>query len=489
MTSIEQYIKDQGGILSGDLEKYLVQRDGIASPTARKRIERLKSPVHKISGLFSESQSFIYHSDNYRKEAFYENFKNALSVAGKRHFAILIALNFHQGLIKKEDLGNYTFSPVTKLKGHQSLSTIVGNLLKNNIISDYDQDHYQLNPYLIDGLGADIKAYKAIEFSKDLVLNQFNVWSRNIGIGSFNKGKFNSEVGGFQFAYSAPSYITGFVQYKGGNPKPGFLVADVLIGNKVDLLQVDFFVQKINAIKASNISLRLFPVLIVHGVELEALNLLKKTGIVVGTIKEIFGENYDELLRSLINTIKNAGEILRTKPEEYIQLMIGLTKLVDGQTNNLRGDLFELAVGYYHGQFCKFLEIGKKIKVESDFKEYDADVFAIYENELHIAECKGYNYPIDDRYIIKYLNEKLPTFRNWVLASSYKEKALIFEIWRTGGFTAEAQQLLEKVNTSKYRVEFYDKERILKKAKELKSPKFTTILRDYYFKKDQSTPF
>jgi hypothetical protein len=444
VTKVEQFIESQGPILSSELANYLTRTLGLDNAIARKRVQRLKSPIHKLNGLFSESQSLVYHASIFRKEIYFEKLREAFEKAGKRNFAIITSIDYHFGVIKKADLANYSFSPINHIKGHQQMSTIIDNLIRANVLLDYDDVHYQLHPYISGTTEPDLRHYKAIEFSKNLVLNQFYNWSRNIGLSSFNKGDFNSEVGGFQFAYTAPTYISGLVQYVKGSPKPGFLVADILIGNKAGISEVDFFVQKTNAIKASNPSIRLFPILITDGVDIDALNKLKKAGVLMATIREVFGENYDELLKTLINTITNAGEVLRTNPDAYINLMLQLTKLVDGQTFNLRGDLFELAVGYYHGQFCKFLEIGKKVKIENDIKGREIDVFANYENKICLVECKGYNYPLDEDYVLRYLNEIVPALRKWFLASSFNNKTLIFEIWSTGGFTNEALELLSK---------------------------------------------
>lgn len=241
--------------------------------------------------------------------------------------------------------------------------------------------------------------------------------------------------------------------------------------------------QKINAIRASNPNLKLFPVLILDGVEVSALSKLKKFGVLIASVREIFGENYNELLKSLINTISNAGEILKNDPESYLALMDQLTKLINGKTNNLRGDLFELAVGYYYGKQCQSLDIGKIIRIENDIKTREIDVLANYENETRIVECKGCNYPIDKVYVEKYLSDKIPAIRKW-LDIYHPNKKQTFEIWSTGGFNEEATELLVKAknNTKKYGIDFLDKHQILERAKQMQSTKFIEILKDYYFK-------
>lgn len=483
MTNLAKYIENQGGILSGQLAEYLVSTQNITEQTARKRIERLQSPIHKLKGLFTDNQSFIYHSDNFNNEDYFECLEVAFEKSAKRCYSVIVAINYNHGIISKLDLPNYTFSPTSKIKGHLLFSTLVEKLKQVSVLLEYDEDHYVLNSFISKNVEPNFRHYKSIQFVKDLVVNQFANWSKNIGLCSFKTGETNKEVGGFQFAFASPSYINGLVQYKDSSPKPGFVVADVLIGNSTTGKEIDFFLQKINAIRASNQSLKLFPVLILDGVELTALNKLKKAGVLIASIREIFGESYNELLKNLINTITNAGSILKKDPESYLALMAQLTKLINGKTNNLRGDLFELAVGYYYGKQCQSLDIGMKVRIENDVKTREIDVLASYESEIRVVECKGYNYPIDKEYVEKYLSDKIPAVRKW-LDKYYPNKKQIFEIWSTGGFDDEATELLTKAknNTKKYGIDFLDKKQILERANQLQSTKFAEILKDYYFK-------
>lgn len=483
MTSLENYIHDQVAILSGDLANYIVKTEKIPNASARKRIQRLKSPIHKLKGLFSERQSLIYHADYFNQESFFQKLEEAFEKAGKRYMCVLNAISYNEGVISREDLANFTFSPLSNIKGHMRYSTLIQKLQNVNVLLPLYEDYYQLNPHILSSSDERITRYRAVKFSSDLVISQFMIWCRNIGLNSFNKGERNSIVSGFQFAYTAPTYVNGFVRYNKGKPIPGFIVADVLIGKKVEAQHIDFFIQKIKIIQASNKFIRLFPILIVDSTEVKALQELKSNGVVVATVKELFGEEYSELLKSLINTITNAGVILKKNPENYLNLMEQLTKLVEGKTNNLRGDLFELAVGYYHGKYCQFLEIGKRIIV-SGMGSREIDVLAIYEEEVKVVECKGYHYPVNKTYITdQYLTNNIQIIRTWLL-EKFPNKKHSFEIWSTGGFEPEAEEILRKAkeNTKKYDIDYFDKNTILEKAGKLNTSKFTKILKDYFLK-------
>ena len=72
---------------------------------------------------------------------------------------------------------------------------------------------------------------KSLEIVENFLLNQLNDWARGIGLTSYNTATYYSEFGKFSWAYVSPSYVSTLVKYNKGNIVPGFVVADVLIGN------------------------------------------------------------------------------------------------------------------------------------------------------------------------------------------------------------------------------------------------------------------
>jgi len=483
VTKIEKYIKNKGGVLSGDLARYIERNQGISNDAARKRVQRLSSPIHKITGLFSDKKVFVYHSDNYQNPDYFDDLIEAFKSDAKRCYTIVNAIKYHHGLIPANELPNYSMSPVRLLSGHMKFSSLIDRLKKHNIVRETIDGEYGLNISVAEQTTPNLRHIKGIQLSKLLVLQQFETWSKNIGLVSFNKGRNNNVVGGFQFAFTAPTYIDGLIRYRGKRKTPGFLVADILIGNITDEDAVSFFIKKIAAIKASNPSLKLFPVLIVDGIAVKALNQLKSNGVLVASIKELYGKDYSDLIKNLINTVTNAGAILKTEPEKYLSLMSKLTKLIDGKTNNLRGDLFELAVGFYFSKYSQSINIGKRVPVADSNRTREIDVLAISENEVCVVECKGYNYPVDIDYIEVYLSEKVKEIREW-LSDRYPEKRQRFEIWSTGGVTDESIKLLKntKSKVRRFDFEYLNQTDIKERANRLNSEKFKEILRDYYLK-------
>ena len=134
-----------------------------------------------------------------------------------------------------------------------------------------------------------------------------------------------------------------------------------------------------------------------------------------------------------------------------------------------------MAVGLFHGSQCQSLEISKRIY--ADIKEVEVDVYAVYQDHVVFAECKGYNSPIGDEYVENWLSQKIPTIKKWALQQeSLRNKEIHFEIWSTGGFNEQASERLRsmKEKTKKYSIYYYDinqMKSLAKKKKDKSLPK------------------
>lgn len=482
MTSLEKYIKDEGPLLSGELIEMLIGgTKPISNEAARQRLYRLNGDVFKIKGLFADKQVLFHHKDNYGSEDYYSGLSKAFKMAGKQYHIILQSLDFHYGQLKLNQLPSYSINPTLDLKGHVTFQTALQNLLRLNIIK-VDEEYVSLSGLISDNNPNKLRS-KGIEVAKNFLLIQFNDWSRKIGLVAYNSSKFYSTFGNYQFNFVSPSYVGSLPVRKSSKIVPGFVVADILIGNVINESQIEFHINKVRTLKYRKNIANFIPYLIVDSIDTQALNALKAEGIVVGFVEELFGENYKELLNSLINLVTNAGAILKKNPEAYLNLIIKLNKLVDGKTNNLRGDLFELAVGYYQGRICSSIEIGKLII--HDGLRREIDVYGTTTNKVIISECKGYNHKIEKTDIETWLGEKIPVIRKWVLDQpSISDKQIVVQFWATGGFEDDALELLRerKKKTTKYEIEFYGLDEMITKSQEVKSKKFEEILREYYKK-------
>jgi hypothetical protein len=481
VTSIESVLRNNGPMLSGELAEILL-KDGDANKEAiRKRLSRTKLPITRVGGFFADNQSMFYLQEQFNSEIYFDGLLTAFKKGAKRMYAVIKAIEYHHGVIKVEHLPCYTFSPTNNLTGHKKITKVIKELVDLKVILIED-GAYRLNLFLSKKRNSNYNEYKAIETAKNFVLIQFLSWARSIGLTSYNMGSFYSEFAKFQWGFVSPSYINSLTSSLNGKITPAFVCADVLIGKEAKEEDVTFFIEKIKILNAQKRLSKFIPFLIVDSVSANALKSLKSNGIVVGFLNKLFGYEYSDLLKALINTITNAGAILKANPEQYLILIEKLNKLVDGKTNNLRGDLFEMAVGFYHSRLCQSLDIGKQINFEGARKE--TDVFAVYANEIKVAEFKGYKNKVTKEEIELWLSDKINVIRKWILNQpAYDNKSITFEFWSTGGFEDDA---LEKIKyatetTKKYNIQFYDQASIIEKVKEVNSKRFNDILRQYYF--------
>lgn len=480
MTSIENILQTKGPLLSGKLSKVLQSYSGLSNETIRKQLSRSAEPVKKVQGFFTYNQSLFYLEEHIKDGSYIRVLKEILKDSAKRIFAVVKALEYHFGYLGEPQLAAYILSPVENLKGHKRADMVLRDAARIDLIKR-DLDYIKLNELYFPKSRINFKRFKAIEIARNFILNQFMDWARMIGMVSFDTPTLFSEFAKFQWAFTSPSYISSLTSYKNGNILPAFVLADILIGSQVKEDNVLFFVEKIKIVKAVNPGLKIIPFLILDGINSDALAVLKKQGIVVGFISKLFGREYSELIKDLINTVTNAAAILKKNPVEFLALMDKIIKLTDGKTNNLRGDVFEMAVGYYHSRLCKNLDISKIIYIDGVQRELD--VFAVYADAVKVCECKGLKRSLTITEIDDWLKKNV-LVREWIdMQDAYKEKCHVFELWSTGGFTEEARSKLEEAAEAKrYDILYFDQAAILKKAKEIPGSKFVTILNQYFIK-------
>lgn len=477
MTKISNYIKNKTVTVSSDVVSYCVNILGITETNARKRIQRLPVHILKIKGICSNKQSIIYLRDNWAKDDYFEKLVVLLSNHAKQHYAIISALQIHSGVVEKDKLASYSISPIKKVKGHKMFNTIIEDLEKLNLITE-DDTFYYLSYDRVNHIRS-----KAQSLVQKITLLHFNEWARNIGLISYDKTKFNADFSNYQFGMVAPSYIKSLTSKPKSKIIPAFVTADILICSNIMPDDVSFIVKKMENISMQNQSAKFIPFLLTNSHNKDVYNLLKSNGIVVGNIDELFGNKYSETVLGIINLIEHAGAILKKNPEQYLKLLGNIEKLSIGKTYNLKGDLFEMVVGYYHGKLCQLLEIGKTIF--HDDNHHEIDVYALYQDKVVFAECKGYNHNIDDDYVKYWLSVKIPSIREWALScDSLKTRKIEFELWCTGGFTYDSNQLLSelKQKTKKYSIDFFSLEDMRQLARDKKVDHFEKIIKTYYTK-------
>lgn len=477
MTTIENILKKRGPMLSNALAQALEKSKRITYNTASQRVARDKK-ILKIKGYFSSNLSLCYLPVHIENGILFDALNRAMYENGKKYWYTLNALKLHGGIINQRFLECYTNYPVIALKGHLPFKKVMQKFVASDILN-FNDEYYILSPKLIK-TNVNSITYRTIEVIKENIIADFNSLTKNIGLISFHTGEKFAEFGKFRWAFKGVSNITGLMQKE----KPGFILADILIGTSINEKDVLFFIEKLKHIQSFKNASKTIPFLIVDDLSKEALIILKHHGIAIGFINELFGQKYADTLKELVAVLNNAGASLKSNPEKYLDLIKELKKYNEGLANNIRGALFEFVVGHIHSTDSNnSIDLGREIL--EDNARHEIDVLANYPDKIVLAECKAKRSKVDLKTVDKWLGKKIPAFKSWIeKQETWRKKRIEFEFWSTGGFTDDAIAELDYIISSatKYKVSYFNAEDIRNKALSMKNKKLKEALDDFFIK-------
>lgn len=477
MTNIKTILESNGPMMSSKLAEILETKENISKNTASQKVSRDKS-ILKIKGFFSSGQSFCYLEEHIKENTFFDDLLKSMEENGRKYWYCLNAIKLNGGIISQRYLECYTNYPIKALKSHLPFKIVLQKFVSNGILI-FDNEHYLISPKFNQAYN-NFTQYKTIETIKDDILNNFHSYVKNIGLISYNSGKKFSEFGKYQWCFSGLCPINALKT----NNKFGYLIADILFGHSINAKDVTYFIEKIKTIQSFQNASKILPFLIVDDISPEALEVLKKNGIIIGFIKELFGQKYAETLKNLVSVLNNAGASLKNDPEKYLDLIKELKLYNEGLANNIKGTLFEFVVGHIHSvDSNSSIDLGREI-FENDGK-HEIDVLAIYNNKVIFAECKATNSPTSLEKIDKWKNKKIPAFRKWAdKQETWKNKKLEFEYWSTNGYDSEAETLLKTISESakKFTISYYSGSEIRKKTLEMKDKKLKEAIDNFFLK-------
>jgi hypothetical protein len=476
MTTLEDILKSKGPMMSSELASIIETKLKIPKNSASQRVVRDKS-ILKVKGFFSSGQSFCYLEQHTKEIDFFDRLMKSMFDNGKKYWFCLNAIKASGGLISQNYLECYTNYPILPLKSHLPFRKVMQKFVENDILI-FNDGYYFIAPKLNQSV-FNFTQYQTIELIKEDIISNFSSLTKNIGLVSYNTGERFAEYGKFKWAFKGVCPVSGLKE----NNSFGYLLADILFGHPIYEKDVQFFLEKLKTIQSFKKSSRLLPFLIVDDIDTEALKLLKKNGIIVGFISELFGNKYAETLKELVTVLKNAGASLKKDPNKYLDLIIELKKYNQGLANNIKGALFEFVVGHIHSleNNCS-IEIGREIFENG---KHEIDVFATNNQKIIFAECKATKGQITIEQVDKWLGVKIPAFKKWASKQeTWKNKELEFEYWSVNGFETDAEDKLKQTSNtaSKIKISYFDGKTIRNKALKLKNKKLKEAIDNFFLK-------
>ncbi|MGY2491131.1 hypothetical protein [Cupriavidus sp. CP313] len=454
---VVDYLVAHGPRLSGEVAGALVQTLGITPSAARKKIERqLRSDsVRSLDLTFPRRAQFLYVKAQYGNSRFWRNLAAALEESNGAYARAIWALRARGGVIPLTHFDSAAGSS----RGPRQLSgeAVYKRLVSVGLLQEIE----------VPGLGACVAFAKGERFIDDLIpavrarliaetvlLQSVQEWAAKLGFGSFHTFKLRSNVPGmapnvasFEWDLSAPSFLGPLATWNdAGKPKPGFLVVDVLLTDKVEVDDVRPFVYKCTSLRQLRGVGRCLQFFVAHRYSKPALDMIRRAGIVPATPESLFGTEVARALIELASTLTQAAT-RAVEPEKFAQLFDRLGK-VEGAAGTLRGALFEFVVA----DLIRHTVANADITMNKIYRSHGKDVaevdvrFATKDQQISFIECKGLlpGRLLSDKDVDDWLTKRIPIVRAHTLDNpEWKNHRLRFEMWLTGELSPEAKAKIE----------------------------------------------
>jgi hypothetical protein len=492
MTTITNFLERHGPSRSSTLTQWLVDELKIKPEAARKRLSRLRAPLHRFPiHLLPKGESFIYHVDDRKTERFWTRFLDAMRASKSGFGATLDALNARSGMVLTAEFAVIGGTSGMGLRGQLMATSMAERLIKAGAIAQFaGSGHESFYGFNQPALGSpDRNGHQARQLTEAIVLNATRDWIRKLGIASYNSIAIRTEearqpVCGYLFDLAGPSYL---LPIRSGGKQPGFVVADVFSGTVLDEHEIQYFLRKVALVNAilKRSGSGVFAFLIADGFTGAAYTVGHAAGVSLATPKELFGQRAGNALQTLAQTLRNTAAFAASASPERIAKLIDDLSDIEGSAGNLRGVLFELLCAYLVRRDAQSINMGVKATDPTTGKVADIDILK-YTNQLAdcvAIECKGKEpggtlAPEEAQDWIR----RLPTFFSHIRACN-REAAVSFELWTSGEIEADALAYLkqEQKNRTRTPISWRAGKDILSLAVKGKEKAITEALKQHFF--------
>jgi hypothetical protein len=461
-------LSSEGPQLSGQLAARLSEWLSISPAAARKKVQRRSHLIRELNLPFARRTKFLYTAAQYGSSKFWERLAEALEDGNGAYARVIRAVRARGGLL-----------PLAHLESAAGISSGDRQIPFERLWPDLVATGL-FQTVEIPGLGEcfafakrDASSFdellpdvRARFISETVLLESVQEWAAKLGLGSFGSFRLRSglldaapTVSVFKWDLTAPSYVSSLANWSSGVPKPGFMVVDVLLKEEVSLGDLSPFIYKCKSLRQRR-NVRTLQFFVAHRYSGEALNAIRREGIVPATTESLFGTDVARALMELSKTLAQAATHA-IDPEKFSQLFEKLGK-VEGAAGTLRGALFEFVVA---DMMRKTNPGNSNITMNKIYRRDGKDVAEVDvrvhvpDQVIRFIECKGLlpGNLLADSEVDSWLTKRIPNVRSQTLDNpEFRNLKLIFELWLTGEISPEARKKIllaqETVDPNKYTI-------------------------------------
>ncbi|OOE63969.1 hypothetical protein BZG20_15665 [Salinivibrio sp. IB868] len=460
--------KDElGPCLSTDLSSHLISKYGLSPEAARKRVSReTKGDVKRLSNLKLNNAYFMYLQKDFGAPWYWDSLYSVIHNLQGPYSRVLNALDA-RGIVPESEFDIVCGAPIRQ-KGQVTASQALKALISSDVLVTQDipglgksvltKEISEQNP---KSLESHVLARRQAEI---LVLRGVKDWLRRLAMVSAEKVNLRGEcnkattVGTFSWDLSAPSYLSPMVSWSSNDkPKPGFVVCDILLEERLSHAHVEPFIHKTKTLRAlKRVGSTLFIFVALHYEE-KAFAALRSIGCMPATVENLFGKDISEGLKDLLQVIENTSNSI-SDPDKLDSLLSRVGRL-EGVLGNIRGTFFELMTAYIVRKTAPGNVSVRKIVKDDSGKESEFDVYVQAEGQpIRLIECKALspNSELSDDFVQEWLQKTINRARQHLKRTEALEPngpIPKFELWVTGSIESQAMRRLQKAkdaNKKKY---------------------------------------
>jgi len=330
--------------------------------------------------------------------------------------------------------------------------------------------------------------------AEQVALEGLKEWVRKIGLGSFEQVRIRNpdkppEVASVQWDLSAPSYIRPLAARNSTGLKPGFVVADILLRGTVNADAVTAFVGKLDLTTAPAGIAPVMAILVADGFTNDAFRLARSKGVIAATTRMLLGDEIARGLSELVDILTNLGATAAVNPGHLEHVLSTLTQ-IQGAASNVRGVLFELAIGYLVKEVeGGYMKAGEKVRDPYTGLPAEIDVILDRPNgaPLLVIECKakvpGSRVSLADAK--RWRENRVPLILRALQNDPHiRNRPIEFALWSNGRFHPAAESWLatQPPLAAPYTFGWKGYEQLLDYTRSAKSGMISKIMNDHYFR-------
>lgn len=453
------------GPCTGDEYVNDFSKKGGSRVNGRKRLSRAlaKGVIASLELTLPNNAKIYFIPDQRLDGRFNEKLTQILKRTNSAYWKVMAGLITRGGAATYAEHAIVSGAPVKKRKGQVLYSTLIEQMRKERLIFVREHEGTEYVTLSPDESGQlrDIRKRLRRRELEEVVLEALGVWLKRNGFVSHDSIRLGSpsqdaEWGGYSWNLTAPTYLKGFSKRDQTGVIPGFVVADIHVGN-VTGDHIAYFLRKCDAISALPNNRTFLPILLVGFVrDKEAFREARSKGCLCVTLSQFLGANLARRIRLLSRLFSPSFSIKSADAKELSDVLNELGK-VGINVQNLRGDLFELmVVAWAHKRLT---EVNRSQKGASSLGKYEIDVVGVEASSgRHIyIECKAYMSPIPVEELERWIETRIPRILEDSAPTNPK-----FEFWAVNGLADEARSYFNQMKS------LSDVEMEVKEGKEVK---------------------